>query len=117
MAENIQILVQPPDQVIIDTTITNHSVTASANIVTVGAGTSATFLNYAGGEGLPASTVEVALDTLAERSFVSATAPTVGVSEGDTWYDSDDDIMYVRRENEWKRIITEVGPVDGGEYS
>ena len=117
MAENIQILVQPPEQVNIDASVTNHNVTASANVATIGAGTPSTLITYAGGEGLPASTVEVALDTLAERSFVSATAPTAGVSEGDTWYDSDDDVMYVRRENEWKRIITEVGPVDGGEYS
>jgi len=117
MASNVTIQIKPPLEVNIDTSIPNTSVTASANIVTMTGGTPATFVNYAGGEGLPASTVEAALDTLAERSFVQAAAPTAGVSEGDTWYDTDDDIMYVRREDQWKRIITEVGTLDGGEYS
>ena len=48
---------------------------------------------------------------------VGASAPTAAVTEGDVWYDTDDDKFYVRDEDSWNEIFTSVsGTVDGGSY-
>ena len=105
----VTIIVQPPAQV---------NVTASAAVATGSPATQASGVTYAGGTGLSEDNVEAALDTLAHRSFSQTTAPTGGtVIEGDTWYDTDDNIMYVRRDSTWTELITDASDVDGGEYS
>ena len=48
---------------------------------------------------LTAGTVQGALEQLADQDFRSTSAPTgTNVSEGDTWYDTDDNEMKVYRE-------------------
>jgi hypothetical protein len=107
--KQVTIIVNPPAQV---------NITAAAGIATGTAASQASAVSYEGGTGLSDATVEAALDTLAHRQFTATTAPTGGeVIEGDTWYDSDDDKMYVRRNNEWNELITDVGNLDGGEYN
>ena len=45
-----------------------------------------------------ANTLQGAIDQLAANQFKSNSPPTVGVDEGDTWYDLDDNQMKVYRE-------------------
>lgn len=46
-----------------------------------------------------ATNVQTALEQLADQDFRSTSTPTgTNVSEGDTWYDTDDNIMKVYRE-------------------
>tara|TARA_B100001094_G_scaffold116170_1_gene112097 strand:- start:10038 stop:10640 length:603 start_codon:yes stop_codon:yes gene_type:complete len=45
-----------------------------------------------------ATTLQGAIEQLAANQFKSNSAPTVGVDEGDTWYDLDDNQMKVYRE-------------------
>ena len=48
---------------------------------------------------ITAGTVQGALEQLADQDFRSDDAPTgTNVSEGDTWYDTDDNLMKVYRE-------------------
>ena len=48
---------------------------------------------------ITAGTVQGALEQLADQDFRSDDAPTgANVSEGDTWYDTDDNLMKVYRE-------------------
>ena len=67
---------------------------------------------------LVATNVQDAIEEVATQISVSATAPTgVNVTEGDLWYDSDDDKFYTRDEDSWNEIFTSVsGTVDGGSY-
>jgi len=70
------------------------------------------------GSDLSATDLQSVIDELANEKFSQATAPTVGVSEGDLWYDTDDDELKVRRDNAWVEIVQEdlSGNVDGGSY-
>ena len=57
-----------------------------------------------------ANTLQGAIEQLAANQFKSNSAPTVGVDEGDTWYDLDDNQMKVYRETstgnfEWVPLI------------
>jgi|TARA_R110000824_G_C14817095_1_gene636291 hypothetical protein len=46
----------------------------------------------------------------------SATLPGSG-TEGDLYYDTDDDKLYTRDEDSWNEIVTSIsGTVDGGSY-
>ena len=48
---------------------------------------------------ITATTVQAALNQLADQDFRSTSTPTgTNVSEGDTWYDTDDNILKVYRE-------------------
>jgi len=39
------------------------------------------------------------------------------VTEGDIWYDTDDDKLYVRDEDSWNELVSSIsGTVDGGSY-
>ena len=47
----------------------------------------------------------------------SASAPSSGITEGDLFYDTDDDVFYVRDEDSWNELVSSVsGTVDGGSY-
>ena len=67
---------------------------------------------------ISASDLQTAVAVLANEKFAQDTPPTVGVSEGDLWYDTDDDIMYVRRDTSWTELVQEnlSGSIDGGTY-
>ena len=65
-----------------------------------------------------ATTVQGAIEQLADQDFRQAAAPTgATVSEGDTWYDTDDDEFKVYRETstgvfEWAPIMVGTPPGD-----
>jgi hypothetical protein len=65
-----------------------------------------------------ATTVQDAIEQLADQSFRQAAAPTgATVSEGDTWYDTDDDEFKVYRETstgvfQWAPIMIGTPPGD-----
>jgi len=83
------------------------STVASASSLTVDPATS----------DLIASTAQAAFEELALEKFSQTAAPTTGVTEGDLWYDTDDDKFYARDEDSWNEVITAVsGTVDGGSY-
>ena len=70
------------------------------------------------GSDLSATDLQTVIDELANEKFAQTTAPTTGVSEGDLWYDTDDDELKVRRDEAWVEIVQEdlSGNVDGGSY-
>jgi hypothetical protein len=65
-----------------------------------------------------ATTVQGAIEQLADQDFRQAAAPTgATVSEGDTWYDTDDDEFKVYRETstgvfQWAPIMLGTPPGD-----
>ena len=67
---------------------------------------------------ITATNVQDALEQLADQSFRQAAAPTgASVSEGDTWYDTDDEDFKVYRETstgvyEWVPIMLGTPPGD-----
>ena len=67
---------------------------------------------------ITATTVQGALEQLADQDFRQAAAPTgATVSEGDTWYDTDDDEFKVYRETstgvfQWAPIMLGTPPGD-----
>ena len=66
-----------------------------------------------------ATNVQSALEEVATQLAVGAEAPTgVSVTEGDLWYDTDDDILYVRRDTSWVELVQEElsGNIDGGTW-
>jgi hypothetical protein len=59
---------------------------------------------------ITATTLQEALEQLADQDFRSISTPTTNVEEGDTWYDTDDNQLKVYRETstgvfEWVPII------------
>jgi len=68
---------------------------------------------------ITATNVQSALEEVATQLAVGAEAPTgVSVTEGDMWYDTDDDILYVRRDTSWVELVQEElsGNIDGGTW-
>ena len=62
--------------------------------------------------------VRDAIEELGTQIAVGASAPTASVTEGDLWYDTDDDIFYVRRDTAWVELVQEdlTGNIDGGTW-
>ena len=92
--------------------------TANANVVvssTVSA-SSVTFDSTT--SDLSETDLQNAVAELANEKFVQDAAPTVGVTEGDLWYDADDDILNVRRDTSWVELVQEnlTGGIDGGTW-
>tara|TARA_R100000008_G_scaffold73947_1_gene52543 strand:+ start:1253 stop:1576 length:324 start_codon:yes stop_codon:yes gene_type:complete len=107
MADNVTIIVQPVGQI---------SITASDGVA---ASTSADLIPYDNtGTDIAAENVGAALDELAGEQVAQASAPTSGVSEGDVWYDTDDDKYYVRKNSSWVEILDSQSSIniDGGTY-
>lgn len=46
---------------------------------------------------ITSTNLQTALEQLADQSFRGSTTPTTNVEEGDTWYDTANDIFYVYR--------------------
>jgi hypothetical protein len=69
---------------------------------------------------LPSSkNVQAALEEISTQVAVQTTAPTgADVTEGDLWYDTDDDILFVRRDTSWIEMVQEElsGNIDGGSW-
>jgi hypothetical protein len=66
-----------------------------------------------------AGNVKDALEEVATQLAVGTTAPTgLTVTEGDLWYDTDDNQLFVRRDSSWTEIVQEdlTGDIDGGTW-
>ena len=103
--ENIDVIVSPET-----TNINSYAVSADSKLVSFDPS----------GTGISAINVQDAIIEVEHRKFTQATAPSgVGVAEGDTWYDTDDDKFYVRDEDSWNEIVVSgiSGTVDGGGFS
>lgn len=84
---------EPTTQITIDEQVTNISLSAAQSILT------AAGLTFTPHGGITATNVQEALEQLTDQSFRSDTAPTgSNLQEGDLWYDTDDDQLYVYRE-------------------
>lgn len=78
------------------------SVDVSQDVTTVEASLTIPDLSAAQIQVTPYNTItstnlQSALEQLADQSFRGSTAPTTNVEEGDTWYDTANDIFYVYR--------------------
>ena len=108
MADNVTIIVQPIGQ---------GSITVSDGVA---ASTSANLIPYDNtGTDISAENVGAAINELAGDAVAQASAPSGGsVSEGDVWYDTDDDKYYVRKNNAWVEVLDSQSSfgVDGGTY-
>jgi hypothetical protein len=68
---------------------------------------------------ITATNVRDAIEEVATQVAVGATAPTgAAVTEGDLWYDTDDDQLFVRRDSSWTEMVQEdlTGDIDGGTW-
>lgn len=66
---------------------------------------------------LAATDLQSAVAALANEKFAQDGTPS-GAAEGAIWYDTDDDILYVRRNSTWTKLIQEnvSGGIDGGSF-
>jgi methylmalonyl-CoA mutase cobalamin-binding subunit len=96
--------------------VTGNSTTISAANIAL-ADTNASAMGISSISGLTATNVQAAIEELAGNDFRQSTTPTGSqVSEGDTWYDTDDNQLKVYRETsngvfQWVPII--VGAANG----
>lgn len=71
---------------------------------------------------ISSTNLQDALEELADQSFRSNTTPTTNVEEGDTWYDTLNDIFYVYRTLngtlDWHPLLAtaDEGRLDGGAF-
>ena len=101
----------------IEITEANTTLTAYALALPSAASAASAMSSVAYGP-ITATNVQEALEQLADQSFRQAAAPTgATVSEGDTWYDTDDDDFKVYRETstgvfQWAPIMLGTPPGD-----
>jgi len=108
MPDEVTIIVQPIGQV---------SVTISG--APIAASTGADGIPYDNsGTDISATTVGDAIDELAKDAIAQDVAPTTGVTEGDVWYDTNDDKYYIRKNSAWVEVLDSQSTftVDGGTY-
>ena len=95
----------------------NPSTSYSASVAEVVSGSSISF--DSSDAAFSHGNVQDAISEIEHRNFTQAATPTGStVNEGDLWYDSDDDIMYVRSDTGWSELVQEniSGTIDGGTY-
>lgn len=60
--------------------------------------------------------VQDAVEKVTGQVAVTTVAPG-SPSEGELWYDTDDDKLYIRDEDSWNELVSSIsGTVDGGSY-
>jgi hypothetical protein len=66
---------------------------------------------------ITAKNVQDALEEVANQTAKQASAPGSPI-EGNIWYDTDDDVMYIRDEDSWNEIhVSGRSTLDGGTFS
>jgi hypothetical protein len=93
------------------------------NLAIPAASVAATDVAFTPHGSITATNLNEAIQQLADQDFRSTSAPTgSNVEEGDTWYDTDDDIFYVYRTidgvTDWVPLLTTDTPdeTDGGAF-
>lgn len=106
------ITVNPSSNVTVEVSASADNSISSSNI------TDASGITYASLNGVLNSTnLQSALDELDERKFTGDNAPSVLLTdEGDIWYDTDDNITYVRKDSDWVKIMDEESALNGGYF-
>ena len=67
--------------------------------------------------GITAKNLSDALEEVAGQQAKQASAPNAPI-EGNMWYDTDDDVMYIRDEDSWNEIhVSGRSTLDGGTFS
>ena len=67
--------------------------------------------------GITAKNLSAALEEVAGQQAKQASAPGSPI-EGNMWYDTDDDVMYIRDEDSWNEIhVSGRSTLDGGTFS
>ena len=67
--------------------------------------------------GITAKNLSAALDEVAGQQAKQASAPS-SPGDGNMWYDTDDDVMYVRDEDSWNEIhVSGRTALDGGTFT
>ncbi len=60
--------------------------------------------------------VQEAIERVTAQTAAADSAPG-SPEEGDIWYDTDDDKLYIRDEDSWNELVSSIsGTVDGGSY-
>ena len=90
--------------------------TANAN-VTVSSTVSAASVTFdSSGNALSVDDLLNAVSALANEKFAQDGTPTTGVTEGDMWYDTDDDKLMVYKDSSWVETQEVLGQLDGGSW-
>jgi len=124
VTENITTITATGDQISIDltddvTTIEAYNLavpTAVPGVIDASSVTVSAYNTISGGF------LDTALKELADQSFRGSSTPTTNVEEGDTWYDTLNDIFYVYRTingiTDWyPLLVTQVDSrLDGGAF-
>jgi len=124
VTENITEITASSDQITINltddvTTIQAYSLAIPLAVPGVIDASSVTVSAY---NTISAGYLDTALKELADQSFRGSTTPTTNVEEGDTWYDTANDIFYVYRTlngvTDWYPLLaTQVDSrLDGGAF-
>ena len=70
-------------------------------------------------DGVSASNIKDAIEEISAKTITAtASSPVNEVFEGNLWYDTDDDIMYIRDEDSWNEIhVDGASTLDGGTFT
>ena len=91
--------------------ISDPTTTLTINTAAVpSSGLSSSFVTFPGYANITADNVEDAIKQLADNSFSQADTPTTNLNEGDTWYNTNTEQLFVYRESstevfEWVPIL------------
>jgi hypothetical protein len=124
VTENVTTIAATGDQISIDltddvTTIQAYNLAVPTAVPGVIDASSVTVSAY---NTISAGFLDNALKELADQSFRGSTTPTTNVEEGDTWYDTANDIFYVYRTLngvlDWYPLLTTQvdSRLDGGAF-
>jgi len=90
--------------------ISDPTTTLTINTAAVPSSVPSSFVTFPGYQNITANNIEDAIKQLADNSFSQADTPTTNLNEGDTWYNTTTEQLFVYRETstgifEWVPII------------
>jgi hypothetical protein len=124
VTENVTTITATGDQISIDLTddVTTIQAYSLAIPTALPGGIDASAVTVTPYNTITSSYLDGALKELADQSFRGSTTPTTNVEEGDTWYDTANDIFYVYRTLngvlDWYPLLTTQvdSRLDGGAF-